>query len=106
MALPFGVTMACRTRRSVAPAWRSTRPRLSSFATFRLTVVGEIDDPDRAAPFDADQQRKQRAIERYAGFPNHPLVALGAVHNTDDVQQGRVQSPDPFGHMCISHSFS
>jgi hypothetical protein len=35
MALPFGVTMACRTRRSVAPAW----PRLSSFATCRLTVV-------------------------------------------------------------------
>jgi hypothetical protein len=49
--------------------------------------VGEIDDSDRASPFDDNEQRKQRTIQRYAGFPNHHLVTLGAVHNTDDVDQ-------------------
>lgn len=37
MTLPFAVTIACRTRRSSAPSLRRTRPRLSSFATWRPT---------------------------------------------------------------------
>ena len=39
MAQPFSVTTASVTPRSVLPARRAMRPRLSSFATCRLTVV-------------------------------------------------------------------
>jgi 2-polyprenyl-6-methoxyphenol hydroxylase-like FAD-dependent oxidoreductase len=69
-------------------------------------AVGEIDHPDRAPPLDADQQWKQRTIERDAGLPDHGLVALGAVHDADDVDQRAVQIPDLFRFMCILHIIS
>jgi hypothetical protein len=65
----------------------------------------EIDDPDRAAALNEDEQRKQGAIERHAGLSNHHGVALRAVDDADDVDQSLVQSPDLFTHMCILHAF-
>ena len=49
--------------------------------------AGEIDDPDWAAPLDDDKQGEQGAIERNAGFPDHHLIKLGTVDDTDDVDQ-------------------
>lgn len=67
--------------------------------------AGEIDDPDRAATLDEDEQRKQGAIERDAGLSNHHGVALRAVDDADDIDQRLVQSPDLFTYMCILHAF-
>jgi hypothetical protein len=68
--------------------------------------VSEIDDADGASPSDDNERRKQRTIERYAGFPNHHLITLGSIDNADDFDQCLVQRPDLFTYMCIPHSFS
>ena len=58
--------------------------------------VGQIDDADRPQPLDADQQRKQRPVERDAGFADQHLVALRPVHDADDGEQRVMQSAHLF----------
>jgi hypothetical protein len=68
--------------------------------------VGEVDDPDRAAPLNDDKQRKQRPVERYPGLPHHRFVPLRAVHYAHNVDQCLVQGTERLTIMCILHIFS
>jgi hypothetical protein len=67
---PLGVMTASRTRRSAAlpGAHEAEAFQLGDLAADGGVVapdaVGQLDDADRAEPLDADQQRKQRPVER------------------------------------------
>ena len=66
---------------------------------------GEFDDADRAEALDADQQRKQCAVEPNAGRRNERLVALRLVDDANDFEQGQVKRTVLQAHMCILHGF-
>ena len=103
---------ASRTRRSAALPDAPPRPRLSSFGDLTADggviapdAVGELHDADRPEPLDADQQRKQRPVERNPGLPDQRLVALRPVHRADDVEHRPVKLAELGAYMCILHFF-
>src|ERR1700734_4241889 len=85
IAFPFGETTAWRTRRSAALARRLTRPRLSSLATWRLTVG------------------KSRPTEWNPSRVYQKFGARRPVHGGDNIQHRAVKLAQLNADTCILH---
>ena len=83
-------------RRSTIPSSTQLRDLAAHRGVIAPGAIRQVDHADRAEPLDADQQRKQRPIQRNTGLLEQDIVILGPVHQRDEIDDGGMQaSLDP-----------